>query len=204
MSSRGHGGSLFRRSVARLTPVGAAMALAVLLAGIAEGTCDAAPRGTCRTALKSLLLLVDNNGNDIKDKLKWKWGRGEAVSLQELGVPTGTTSYELCIYAAGNLIDDAEVGPDPLLWVPGTRGYKYKDFTMMSDGIRKIYLTAGEAFKSKALVQGKGINLPDPALELPLPVTVQLVNSSNLCLGAVFDDPGVQYNNMARFKAIAP
>jgi hypothetical protein len=53
-------------------------------------------------------------------------------------------------------------------------------------------------------VQGKGVNLPDPVLNLPLPVTVQLVTSSDLCLGAVCDMPGVTYDNAARFKATSP
>jgi cysteine-rich repeat protein len=169
------------------------------------GTCDAVPRTNCRTALKSKVLLIDNNGNDAKDKLKWKWGRGEATTLEELGVPTATTNYALCIYAAGSLIEEPEIAADPLLWRPaGSRGYKYKDRDAASDGIQKVRLGSGDEFRPKMLVKGKGVNLPDPALDLPLPVTIQLVNSSNICFESVFDAPSVRNNNTARFNAKTP
>ena len=77
------------------------------------GTCAAVPRTNCRTALKSRVLLSDNNGNDAKDKLRWKWGGGDATTLADLGVPTGTTTYALCIYAANDLIEEPEIAPDP-------------------------------------------------------------------------------------------
>jgi len=48
------------------------------------------------------------------------------------------------------------------------------------------------------------VNLPDPTLELPLPVTVQLVNSSNVCFEAVYDSAAVENNNKDRFKAATP
>jgi cysteine-rich repeat protein len=256
MTSRGELRSLSRSSVGYFARVGAAVALAVLLRGVAEavcgdgnleggegcddgntvdgdccsstctfesngspcsgttlcrqsgqcdgsGTCEAVPRGGCRTAVKSSLKMKDNNGNDAMDKMRWKWSHGEATSLQEFGVPTGTTNYALCIYAAGDLISEAEIAANPYLWLPTSDGYKYKDPGETSDGIRKVRLEAGEASEAKASVQGKGENLPDPMLNLPLPVTVQLVNTENLCLGAVYDMADVEINNPARFKATA-
>ena len=168
------------------------------------GTCQAVPRMGCRTALKSRVLLIDNNGNDAKDKLSWKWGAGQATSIEDFGVPTGTTNYALCIYAANSLIEEPEIPADPLLWEPvSTTGYKYSNQDA-PDGIRKVRLRAGADFKSKLLVKGKGTNLPDPVLNLPLPVTLQLVNSSNVCFGAVYDSGAVENNNTARFKATLP
>jgi len=170
-----------------------------------SGTCQAVPRMGCRTALKSRVLLVDNNGNDAKDKLSWKWGAGQATSLEDFGVPAGTTNYALCIYAAGSLIDEPEIAANFYLWSPlGTRGYQYKDPAGTSDGIRKLRLQSGADAKARILIKGKGMNLPDPTLELPLPVTFQLVNSSNICFEAVYDSPAVDNNNKARFKAGVP
>lgn len=170
-----------------------------------SGTCDAVPRGGCRGSAKSKLLLIDNNGNDAHDKVRWAWGGGDATTFEEFGVPTGTTNYALCIFAAGDLLEEAAIPADPLLWeAVGTRGYKYKDSTASPDGIRKVRLAAGLQLKAKALVGGKGINLPDPALNLPLPVTVQLVNSAGLCLAATYNAPNVKYNNSARFQATTP
>ena len=48
------------------------------------------------------------------------------------------------------------------------------------------------------------MNLPDPLLDLPLPVTLQLVNSSNVCFEATYDSAAVDYSNVARFKAGLP
>jgi hypothetical protein len=118
------------------------------------------------------------------------------VPLQNLGVPTATTNYALCIYAANSLIEEPEIAAHPTLWeADGTEGYKYKDPTAMPDGIRKVRLSVD----SKVRVQGKGVNLPDPVLDLALPVTVQLVNSSDVCFEGVYVAP--IYNNPARFKA---
>jgi cysteine-rich repeat protein len=169
-----------------------------------SGACQAVPRMNCRTALKSRVQLIDNNGNDAKDKLSWKWGAGQATSLEDFGVPTGTTNYALCIYAANSLIEEPEIPADPLLWEPvSTTGYKYRNRDA-AEGIQKVRLRAGADFKSKLLVKGKGTNLPDPALDLPLPVTVQLVNSANRCFEAEYDSAAVDNNNVARFKATLP
>ena len=54
-------------------------------------------------------------------------------------------------------------------WSPlGSKGYKYKDQTAAQDGITKIILKGGDAGKSKALVKGKGLNLPDFDSDLPI------------------------------------
>ena len=69
----------------------------------------------------------------------------------------------------------------------GDKGYKYKDQTGAEDGITKIIVKGGDAGKSKALVKGKGVNLPDFDSDLPiamgdLPLVVQLRNNaSGIC-----------------------
>ena len=73
-----------------------------------------------------------------------------------------------------------------------TKGYKYKDTGGTNDGITKIIVKSGAAGKSKALVKGKGANLPDFDSDLPvatadLPMVVQLRNKQNgLCWGSSF------------------
>ena len=63
-----------------------------------------------------------------------------------------------------------------------------------NDGITKIIVKGGAAGKSKALVKGKGANLPDLDSDLPvanpdLPMVVQLRNKQNgLCWGSSFSD----------------
>jgi hypothetical protein len=147
--------------------------------------CDTAIAG-CLAAGKSTLLLK-NSADDTKDKLAWKWVKGAETALQDLGDPTATTKYTLCIYAGG---DAATVElPAGSSWKAlGTMGFAFKDLTGAPNGARKALLKSGAAGKSKALVKGKGGNLPDsPAAGLTLPVTVQLVNDTNAtCFEATF------------------
>ena len=69
----------------------------------------------------------------------------------------------------------------------------------MSNAIVK----GSESNKSKALVKGKGPNLPDPPLgSLPFPVTAQLVNrETGVCMEGVFND--AIKNDETQFKAKA-
>jgi hypothetical protein len=149
--------------------------------------CEAAPLAGCRTALKSIFLVKDQTDNN-KDKLIWKWIKGEASSQPDFANPQLTADYTLCIYSGPgeNLIGEAVVPPSSSKWTPiSTKGYKYKDPGRIEDGIQKIILKGGAANKSKALVKGKGVDLPDlpPAsnssLDIDLPVRVQLVNEDN-------------------------
>lgn len=159
------------------------------------GQCPVNP-GACRTAQKNKVL-IKNKADNAKDKLVWKWTRGEATTQTELGDPLTTASYALCFYAGSTptLIQSADVPPGGGLWSAiGTKGYKYTDSTASNDGITKIIVKGGAAGKSKALVKGKGINLPDFDGEMPfttdLPLIVQLRNSSSgICWQGSFASP---------------
>jgi cysteine-rich repeat protein len=180
--------------------------------GLCEaGTCDGAgscvgggtPRTNCRGSLKSLLLIKNSASDDNKDKLVFKWIKGEATTLEDFGVPTGTTTYALCLYA-GTTAVSAVVPPSLSFWSPtGTKGFKYKDKTGSADGIQKILLKSGVADKAKTLVKGKGTDLPDlPDGELDLPVIAQLVSDANaVCYEGVFDMNAVIKNQPELFKA---
>jgi hypothetical protein len=171
--------------------------------------CGAAPQGgTCRTALKSILILKDDTSDDAKDKLIYKWIKGQATDQDDFGMPTGTTNYALCLYAGTTqtLIAEANVLADSTKWAPiSTKGYKYKDKDGTSDSIQKVILKGGDPDKAKALVKGKGAGLPDPVLgNVPLPVVAELVNSSNnICFGSTFDSPDIIKNDVQMFKAKA-
>lgn len=162
---------------------------------------DTAPRSTgCKAAGKSLLLLK-NNATDDKDKLTWKWLKGAETSLQDLGVPTGTTNYTLCLYA-GTASATVTLSAGSNWRGAGSKGYKFQDPSGTPDGAQKALLKSGAAGKAKALVKGKGTNLPDTLVPtLPLPVTAQLVNDTNSCFEAVFDSGDVIKNDATQFKA---
>src|SRR5262249_28453989 len=89
-----------------------------------SSTCATAPLSGCRIAEKSLLLLKNNDTNDEKDKLVWKWIKGAATSQMEFGDPTTSASYALCLYDGNSaLMGTMDVPADGSKWQPlSTKG----------------------------------------------------------------------------------
>jgi hypothetical protein len=173
--------------------------------------CQTAPLNGCRQAVKSIFLVKDN-ATDSKDKLIFKWIKGDLTDKTDFADPTATATYDLCIYSSvtEDLVGTAQVGPSALLWTENTKGYKYKDSNGTQSSIQKIIVKAGAQGKAKALVKGKGVDLPDlpPAanssLDLDLPVRVQLVNSdSGVCFEGTFDTGDIRKNEPGKFKGKA-
>jgi cysteine-rich repeat protein len=147
-----------------------------------------------------------------KDRLKWKWTRGEATTLDDLGDPLTTDTYALCIYdsSAGvpNLVTTLEVPPSGA-WKPsGTKGWKYKDKSGAADGLQKAKISTGAAGRSKASLKAGGVNLPTPPPASPTAlfsadpgVTVQLVNSAGTCWTTTFTS--TKKNDVDNYKAKA-
>jgi cysteine-rich repeat protein len=162
----------------------------------------------CRAALKSILLLKDKSPDD-KDKLLWKWVKGEPTTQADFGVPTGTTQYALCLHAgtAAALVADYAIPGDGVKWTPiSTKGYKYTDPGGSSDGITKVLLKGSPQDKSKCVVKGKGVGLDDFDLTtLVDPVTVQLINdATSACFESTFDEADfITSDDPSEFKAKA-
>jgi hypothetical protein len=169
--------------------------------------CPSGPQGGCGTSLKSLLL-IKNKTPDSKDKLTWKFIKGPATTQTQLGDPTTTADYALCVYAgsANALVAQINVPPSNTKWKTlGTKGYKFLDNTLADDGAQKILVKGGAAGKSKMLVKGKGVNLPDPVLPLDFPVTVQLFNyQTGVCFDSSFSALSAKKNVPTLFKAKNP
>jgi hypothetical protein len=153
------------------------------------------------------LVLIGKNADTTKDKLLWKWVNGQATSEGELGDPTTTASYALCAYDGSGFLLGAKIPPSAAHWSAlGSTGYKYSDTTGSADGIDKVLLKGSTQNNAKAVLKGKGSNVPVVTLgNLPLPVTVQLHNQvSGLCLEGVYTSGGVTKNTGSQFKAKAP
>jgi hypothetical protein len=162
----------------------------------------------CRTAGKSLLIIKDKADNN-KDKLIWKWIKGANTTQTEFADPTTSATYALCFYGGASeaLIGDAEIAPNATKWTAiGTKGYKYKDISAASSGVTKVIVKGSTSNKSKALVKGKGVDLPDfvlPFLPADLPIIVQLRNNqSGICWEGTFATP--IKNQAGLFKDKAP
>jgi hypothetical protein len=173
------------------------------------GDCPVNPV-VCAAAQKNKLL-IKNKTDNSKDKLVWKWTKGDATTQTQFGDPTTTAAYALCFYAGATptLIEGLTVPPAGGKWSAiSTKGYKYKDPGGTNAGVTKIIVKGGAQGKSKALVKGKGANLPDFDTDLPiamgdLPMTVQLRNKSNgLCWGGSFASP--KKNQLDQFNAKTP
>jgi hypothetical protein len=161
----------------------------------------------CAAADSSLLILQQNGGSG--DKQLFKWGKGDALTQTQLGDPTGTTEYAICIFngPTNDVLESFTVPAADGKWSAlGTSGYKYKDSNGTNGGLTKLLLKGSTTpGKSKVLLKGKGGNLPDPGLaNLPLPVTAQVINpDTGVCVEAVFDTGDVKKNTNTLFKAKA-
>lgn len=167
------------------------------------GPCAPTPLAGCRSAGKSVLQLSRDGMTGVKDKLLWKWVKGAATSLGDLGSPTTSTTYTVCLYDGSGGAEVVSI-PAGSAWSGGATGFKLSDSSGSPDGVQKVLLKSGAAGKSKILIKGRGANLPDALTPtLALPVTAQLVNDGNsVCYESVFAVAVV--NDSGRFKAKAP
>jgi uncharacterized delta-60 repeat protein len=174
---------------------------------LADDCCSpSCERPSCRAAGKSFVLIT-GDGTGPKDKLIWKWLKGDATSVTELGDPTSTTNYTLCLYAGADPPRTVAIPAQSTKWTPiGTSGFRYVDPTASSDGVSKAMLKSGAAGKAKALVKAKGSTLPDGILPIAgLPLVVQLINSdTGACFVTTIDTADVTKNTSSQFKAKSP
>lgn len=193
-------------------PQGSSCSLAGSLCTVGQcddtGTCASAPPTNCRSPGKSVLLIRSPDGPS-RDKWIWRWLHGPQTTQTDFGDPTAATDYALCLYAgtAQAVLAEATVQADADKWRPvSSTGYQYNDRAGSQEGVTKILLKGGPDGNAKALVKGKGLNLPDPPLGyLPLPVTARLVGSgSAACFEAVYDTGAVTKNDTTQFKAKTP
>lgn len=169
-------------------------------------SCALAPVSGCRTAEKSLLLIKDKS-NDAKDKLIWKFIKGQPTSFAEMSDPRTSADYTLCIYAGagGTLVGTLSVPASATLWkVSGNdKGYKYFDAASASDGVQKVLLKASDDNKTKARMKARGPGLPEilGPMGLDTPVTAQLVNhESGVCWQGSYTGTPTK-NSGTEFKA---
>jgi hypothetical protein len=163
----------------------------------------------------------DSAVSDARDRVIWRWLRGEETQFQEFGDPETADAYTLCVYDASGalprLLLDAQAPPGDLCpagavpapcWKafgspPGARGHRYRDSALTPDGVELVRLTPGAASRAKVIVRAKGpaLDMPSP-LDIVPPVTVQLQNAS-ACWSATYYSAGVIANDAGMFRAKA-
>jgi hypothetical protein len=175
------------------TPLATATATPVPIAS----PCSAAP-APCRPPFvsgKSSVRLVDHP-SDAKDRLQWKWTKGAATTLGELGDPTTSGDYALCLYDDGELSATLEIPAAGTCqgkpcWRAKPTGFQYRNKDALPDGITQLTLRAGADGKASLQAKGAGLPLPMPALDLITgTLRVQLRNrASGLCWDTTFSQP---------------
>jgi hypothetical protein len=173
--------------------------------------CAAAPLAGCRLPVesrKAKLVLKDKLSDDAGDAVVWKYVKGAATLLPELGDPTAATSYVACLYdgAGVRLITlrapaGGVCGASPCWKAKGSKGFTYSDRERTPDGVRKLTLASGPAGKTKIALSAKGGDVPlTPLGAFTLPLRVQL-QGPGPCWEAVYGTP--QENTTERFEAVA-
>src|SRR6185369_1817890 len=154
------------------------------------------PLPGCKTAEKGMLIVKAKAG---KESLTWKWLKGQqSVDPGDLGDPTATSSYSLCVFTMPQMNLQVAAGNG---WKATGSGFTYGDPATAQDGVKKILVKAGDVGKSKALVKGKGGGLlPLPGLPTTPPVTVQLRTSDGTCWETVFSNGNVLKNDATILK----
>jgi len=162
------------------------------------------PTTGCATAAKSLILIKQSGG--VSEKLLWKWIKGQSADQSDFGDPTAGSDYALCVYVGTGLLFSTELPAGPPWEAVSDKGYKYKDATGANDGATNVLVKGSTDDKSRALVKGKGSNLPDPVLgNFTQAVTAQLVHEgAGVCLASVFQPGNFKKNTTEQLKAKAP
>lgn len=152
----------------------------------AQSSCAATPLAGCRTAALSKVKSKQPDNTNRKDSFKWTWKKGEATTLADLGDPTSTTSYSVCLYEDGQLRGEHSFPADPSLWKAVNTGFIWKD-SAASLGKSSVKLKTGIDGKASISVSSSRVMALDPGYPFQSPVTVQLVNGeSGLCFESVF------------------
>ncbi len=148
--------------------------------------CPTSPPAGCAGAGTSSITMKDMSlGTRLVD---WKWSRGDATSMADMGSPRTKGAWVGCLWSAGSLAMSARIPAGPA-WQEKPRGWAYKDTRGTWAGATKVLLQEGIAGRSKAQLQLKGVRVPMPALEaLAAPLVLQLRGDST-CRVSTFAGP---------------
>ncbi len=126
-----------------------------------SGGCPAGPMA-CRSAEKSIFL-VKNKTPDSKDKLIWKWIKGEKTNQTEFGDPTDHRRLQLVRLCRHDGDAGGRAGSGARRNACGSRsartspkGFKYKDKTGTEYGVQKIILKGSDKHKVEGSGEGQG------------------------------------------------
>jgi cysteine-rich repeat protein len=159
-------------------------------------------RPFCRNARSATLQITDAS-DAARDKLLWRWTRGESTSSTDFADPTTTTDYTFCLFASGGAVAaEATIPANPQRWKASGKGWRYRDREASADGIASIVLAASDDERTKIVVKGRGPALSMAPPPIAVPFTARLFqHGTNLCWDTTFDAGDVQRNEPGKLKA---
>ncbi|HYD50009.1 MAG TPA: hypothetical protein VEB21_16750 [Terriglobales bacterium] len=141
------------------------------------------PRTDCvRAGISSIAIRHDPSG--ARSRLDWKWLRGGATSLADLGNPgqSGGTGYALCLYdevdGVAELIISARVPAGEQCagrpcWQTSSRGAKYRYLGGNADSISDLKVQSGDIGRTAIKLRAAG-----PRLALAPVAATQLLHQA--------------------------
>src|SRR6185369_16992656 len=125
-----------------------------------------------------------------KDKLNWKWRSGELTTTSEIGNPTTTADYVVCMYddVGGTMrnvfeSDAAAAGTcnGSPCWKATELGYVYSDKDGGNGPVRSLSVETGDDGEARIEVRASGAALSPPVMPFALSPSViaQVINTEN-------------------------
>lgn len=174
--------------------------------------CAAMPEAGCRraNANRTSRLALKYRAPDRGDLLTWKWTKGTTTSKTDLGDPTETTNYALCVYDETadlpSLVLASEIPAGGTCagrscWKPTGHGFRYANEDATPNGVTVLALKEGLEGASAIRAKGRGAKLSMPALPLSQDprVVVQLKNDLGVCWEAIYSAPALR-NEQTEFR----
>ncbi len=165
---------------------------------------------TLGAAGRSQIEVVDHD-DPARDKLKWRWTKGETTDPADVGSPLTTTSYAICLYDSGALTAEYEVPPSGIRWEIGSRSTSYRDKSGSQSGVTSIKIRPDITGRARVEARAGGVNLALPGALTPFQyfqqspdLNVRLVNSEGHCWETVFPVSSTRKNSATRFQARVP
>jgi hypothetical protein len=157
-------------------------------------SCTAAPRSCKRPVDGAATVLVKSTLDGRRNRVRFKIGHAEATAEEDVGDPTASSDYQLCVYTIGGpaetpaFLFDATVPAGPSWTRTRDGGARYRRPDHAPDGLTSIRIAPGAEGAASVKVTGGG-----PLLDVPFPVgpvpggelTVQL-GHAGACWGAAF------------------
>jgi hypothetical protein len=147
-----------------------------------------------------------------KDRLVWTWSNGVGTSEADLGDPTVSGDYAVCLYeksgSSAGLISEWDVraattcGADPC-WKKTTDKVSYSDKKLAQGSVARISVRAGSnGDKLRVSILAPALSPPRLPLDTTSPVRIQLLNTgTNACWESVHSQ--ARTNEPRLFRSMA-